>query len=397
MPTPDVALIAPYPHHGSRHTGSSGVASYAANLAHALHDAGASVSVIAPHEAGQRDDDVDGGVEVRRRFDRGAAALPAALAAARATGAPVVHVQHETFLYGGPAAIPGMLAATARAAPVVTLHQVVDPAEVDTSYTRLHRVGVPAPLARAAVRGVQATIRRFASATIVHEPSFARLVPGAVVIPHGVERRATPDRDAARAALGLAGGRLVVLCFGFLAPYKGLEVALEAAELAGDAVLLVVAGGDHPRLAGRDPYAGAIRQRYEQVARFTGWVAEEDVARWFAAADLALFAYPRPFSSSGALALALAHGTPALLSEPLAACVGAPPSVAVAAEPIPLAARLLALADDRRLLDVMARDIRDMAVAHAWPAVARRHLDLYEEVTNGQRGPRRRLRAGQPG
>src|SRR3546814_5958070 len=54
-------------------------------------------------------------------------------------------------------------------------------------------------------------------ACIVHEEPFATAVPGTIVIPHGVEERATPSRDEARAALGL-DDRLVVLCFGFLAP-----------------------------------------------------------------------------------------------------------------------------------------------------------------------------------
>ena len=60
------------------------------------------------------------------------------------------------------------------------------------------------------------------------------------------------------------------------------------------------------------------------MATFTGWVPDEDVTAWFSAADVAVFPYPKPFSSSGALALALAHRTPALLSPPLARSVGAP-------------------------------------------------------------------------
>ena len=35
---PDVALVSPYPTRGERHGGASGVASYTANLAHALSD-----------------------------------------------------------------------------------------------------------------------------------------------------------------------------------------------------------------------------------------------------------------------------------------------------------------------------------------------------------------------
>ena len=49
MSAPDVCLIAPYPSIGqAHHNGSSGVASYSANLARALRDDGADVHVVAP-------------------------------------------------------------------------------------------------------------------------------------------------------------------------------------------------------------------------------------------------------------------------------------------------------------------------------------------------------------
>lgn len=397
MPTPDVALVAPYPDVGRRHAGFSGVASYTANLAHALRDAGASVEVIAPRAPGQPDDALDGEVVVRRRFDRGPSALPAALAAARRSGAAVVHVQHELFLYGGPTSLPGLAALATGPAPVVTLHQVVDPADVDASFVRLHRVGVPPVVARTGLRAVQSLVRRVAARTIVHEPAFADVVPGATVIPHGIEVRDRPHRDDARRALGLPADAFVALCFGFLAPYKGLEVALDAAAIAGSTVHLVVAGGEHPRLAGRDPYATELRRRHGDLARFVGWVDEPDVARWFAASDVALFPYPRPFSSSGALSLALAHRTPALLSTPMARCAGMPTLTAVDPTPLELARRLVALATDPSALDELRAATADIVADRLWPEVARRHLDLYEEVSSGAVRDRRRLRAGQPG
>jgi len=140
----------------------------------------------------------------------------------------------------------------------------------------------------------------------------------------------------------------------------------------------VVAGGEHPRLAvGGDDYAGRLRDAYPQV-RFSGRVPDADVAAWFAAADVALFPYPRPVSSSGALALALAHGTPALLSPELAACTGAPGELLVSREPSELAARLRALAADRAGLARLADAMRALAADRTWPAVAQRHLDIYE-------------------
>lgn len=384
MPPREVVLIGPYPKPGQRHEGSSGVASYTANLAHALVANDATVTVVAPREAGiDLAEHHDGGVRVLRAFDRGGRALPTAATAAIALDPDVVHVQLELFLYGGPTALLGAAPALAqlrrhRLGPIVTLHQVVDPNHVDRDYTVLHGVTAPPAAARAGVRALQATVGHLARRTIVHEPAFAGFVPGAVAVPHGIESPTAVDRAAARLRLGI-GDRLCVLCFGFVAPYKGIDVALAAADRLGDDIEVVVAGGEHPRLAGGigAGYAAGLERRHGHRSRFTGWVDDADVHAWFAAADVALFGYRKPFAASGALALALAHGTPVLLSTELASCIGAPAELAVAPEPTALAARLGELAADRRALDELGAWSAALAEGRRWTEVGARHLDVY--------------------
>lgn len=402
MERPDVTILSTYPPRGTRHGGASGVAGYTANLAHSLSSQGATVAVIAPEEAGEPSRYQDGPVRVERRFRRGPFALNSAAGAAAELGAPVVHLQHEVFLFGGATTVPGLLPGLQRmrrgAKVVTTLHQVVDPHDVDRAFTRLHRVRVPAPVARAGLRLLQAGVRCLSDRVVVHEPSFAGVVPGAVVIPHGVEDRAPGDREAARRHLAVDDGRLMALCFGFVAPYKGLETALEAAALVEDKVQLVVAGGDHPRLSGSDPYADGVRDRWRGTARFTGYVPDTDVSAWFTAADVALYPYARPFSSSGALALALAHRTPALLSRPLAAAMWAPAALAAPSEPRELAARLANMADRPEQRERLGHAVAALAAERTWPEVASRHLELYEEVKADAHGSTgRRVRASQPG
>jgi glycosyltransferase involved in cell wall biosynthesis len=396
VPAPDLALIGPYPTHGSLHDGRTGVASYTANLARALDAHGARVVVVADHVAGQPRRSYDGRVRVERAFTRGPLALHHARNAALETDAPLVHVQHENFLYGGPASVPALLPGLAgvRSPLVVTMHQFVEPKAIDSSFTRLHRVRAPARVARLGIAGVQSVIRSCADAVVVHEPVFATAMPGAVVIPHGVERVQRVDRAEARSALGLDDG-FVVLCFGFVAPYKGLEAALDAARLTGAAVQLVVAGGEHPRLAGRDDYADDLKVQATENVQFTGRVPDGDVRLWFSAADLALLAYPRPVSSSGALALAFGYRTPTLLSQELATCVGAPTEMSTDRDPARLADRLLMLASNRSALDGLASATAAAAHDRSWPLVAARHLDLYEEVIHGHGAPGRRIRTAQ--
>ncbi len=396
MSRPDVALITPYPPAGLRHSGSGGVSSYSANLAHALQDMGAEVAVIAPHDEDGPSVENDGGVEVRRAFGRGSRALPSAARAAIGTYAPIVHVQHEMFLYGGLSWMLGLpvglrILRTAGVGPLVTMHQVVDPVTVDASFTRLHRVRVPAPAARVGISGIQETIRRLAHTTIVHERPFVDSVPGAEVVPHGVELATPPDRNEARSHLGL-DDRLTVLCFGYLAPYKGLESALSAARAAADEINLVVAGDEHPRLARRDGYGRELKQRFGDAARFTGYVSEDDVARWFGAADLALLPYPKPFSSSGALALALAYGTPVLLSNELAHATGTSRELATPVDPRQLTKRLLALRNGAEL-ESLREHSDSLAQGRAWPTIACRHSALYREVSDASSPSGRRFRA----
>src|SRR5580692_6987525 len=123
--------------------------------------------------------------------------------AARRCGAPVVHVQFETFLYGGPTSIPGVAPALAglrrrRSGPVVTLHQVVDPSTVDHTFTTMHQVNVPPAVARIGLTAVQRSVPALAAATVVHEQPFAQVVPGAVVVPHGVDPVSPTSPERAR-------------------------------------------------------------------------------------------------------------------------------------------------------------------------------------------------------
>jgi len=215
---PDVAIITPYPRVGVRHGGDSGVASYSANLAHALTEIGVEPMVIAPHHDGEP--------------------AIATTAASRCIGcSPAVgptpcrarsprHVPPEpgwricstscSCTADRPASPGWSLGwAPGRRADVLTMHQVVDPADVTPQFTRMHRIAVPAVVARNGLRALQHGLPRMADATIVHEPAFARIVPGARAVPHGIETAEPADAiERAAAAFGsacrpIAGGAVL--------------------------------------------------------------------------------------------------------------------------------------------------------------------------------------------
>ena len=119
-----------------------------------------------------------------------------------------------------------------------------------------------------------------------------------------------PTRDAARAAIG-ARGR-VILFFGYVRAYKGLGDLLEALRLArGDAwdQLYVVGEFYEPRAsydaALRDP---ALAGKVTVVDRY---VANEEVATYFAAADVVALPY-RSATGSGIAQVAFGAGVPVI-------------------------------------------------------------------------------------
>jgi glycosyltransferase involved in cell wall biosynthesis len=122
------------------------------------------------------------------------------------------------------------------------------------------------------------------------------------------ERR--PSREEARAALGVEGR--TILFFGYVRPYKGLADLLEALRLARpDAwdLLLVVGEFYEPRARYRplldDP---RLRDKVRVVDRY---VANEEVASYFAAADVAALPY-RSATGSGIVQIAYGAGLPVL-------------------------------------------------------------------------------------
>lgn len=119
------------------------------------------------------------------------------------------------------------------------------------------------------------------------------------LIPNGVDPAAFPFLDRAhrseecralRRALGLEEG-LVLAFFGSFYPYEGLDLlidALPAIRKAEPAARLVLAGGG--------PAEGALKARVracglESAVRFLGRIAQAELVRYYALADL--FVFPR--------------------------------------------------------------------------------------------------------
>jgi glycosyltransferase involved in cell wall biosynthesis len=170
----------------------------------------------------------------------------------------------------------------------------------------------------------------------------------------------------------------VVLCFGLMRPYKGIDVLLEAWRDVSDAELWVV-GMPRMDLA---PLRAAAPANVRWLPRFVGGA---QLAAVFRRADLVVLPY-REIDQSGVLFTALAFGAPLLLTAvggfPEIAATGAAELVAPG-DPAALAAALRELLADPRRRERMAAAARAAAAPAGplgWDAIARRTLALYAEL-----------------
>jgi glycosyltransferase involved in cell wall biosynthesis len=249
-----------------------------------------------------------------------------------------------------------------------------------------HYILPPRP-SRRQVTAVRRTFDRM-DAVIAHsEHSAARLRdevgldPAKVrVIPHGAFDYLTrlPEEKPLPPELAGAEGP-VILSFGLLRPYKGIENLLEAFRRVEGAELWIV-GNPRMDAAPLRELADAASGRVRFVTRF---VEDAEIPAIFRRADLVVLPY-LDAEHSGVLYTGLAFGKPLLLS-----AVGGFPEVAATggARLVPpgdtpaLAAALTELVADEGTRDELgAAATRAAAGPFSWDEAARRTIALYREL-----------------
>jgi glycosyltransferase involved in cell wall biosynthesis len=172
---------------------------------------------------------------------------------------------------------------------------------------------------------------RLADHTFVHtEKMKAELVEqfhvptnAVTVIPYGMNNAVLNSKRTAaeaRRLLGLRNEDKVILYFGAIKPYKGLEYLVKAFERAGPECpdyRLLIAG---ERKKGSEAYLDAIERtidgsaRRAQVLQRIGFIPDDEVEFYFKAADVAVLPYTEIFQS-GILFLAYSFGLPVIATD----------------------------------------------------------------------------------
>jgi glycosyltransferase involved in cell wall biosynthesis len=178
----------------------------------------------------------------------------------------------------------------------------------------------------------------------------------------------------------------VVLFFGLLRPYKGVDVLLEAwRDLPAGAELWIVG---RPRM----DIAPLLASAPPGVRFISRYVSDAELASYFRRADVVVLPYSRTdrFDQSGVLATALAFAKPTVLSDVGGFGEVAATGAGMLVEPGDAAALARALAellgDDGRRTRMAQAAAAAAAGPYSWDQAARRTLQLYEELT-GARDP----------
>lgn len=202
------------------------------------------------------------------------------------------------------------------------------------------------------------------------------------VIPHGAFRHLTTVPRAHLPSPLPAVKRPVVLCFGLIRPYKGIDVLIDAwRQLTQDrywpAAELWIVG--LPKMD-----IGDLKRDAPVGVRFVDrFVSDAEAAAFFDRADTVVLPY-REIDQSGVLFTALAFGKPMVLSD-----VGGFPEIARdgAADLVPagdsdaLALVLRRLLRDRERRSRLGRRAAELAAGpYSWDGVAAAHRALYEQL-----------------
>lgn len=131
-------------------------------------------------------------------------------------------------------------------------------------------------------------------------------------------------REQARKKLNIKDDEFVILCFGYIAWYKGSDWAIESFKRfrktpAGKKAKLIMAGGAGVKNREKKFYREYVEKIKNECKKnnilLTGFVEESDIPLYYQASDLSLFPYRVQMSSSGPLSIAFSFGKPVLLSE----------------------------------------------------------------------------------
>jgi len=206
-------------------------------------------------------------------------------------------------------------------------------------------------------------------------------------IPHGTldfQTRSRKNGTALRKALGIGLEEKIILLFGAVRPYKGVDTALSAlAEILKTRtdVRLVIAG---KLWESWEPYQKRIRELAlsDHVLPLLDYIPSADVHLFFTAADLVVLPYHHFDSQSGVASTALAFRKPMIVSAVggLPDLVKDPACVVPPQNPAALARAIIHCLRAPNRLQSLAADAHALSQDFSWKAIAKATFLVYKDA-----------------
>jgi glycosyltransferase involved in cell wall biosynthesis len=213
---------------------------------------------------------------------------------------------------------------------VVTYHGVISPKIIDKKFKEVNQLNIPIPLIKFFFGFIYKVSARYVDKAIVHENYFKQILINdygftenqVEVIHHGAEERPlTFSQKEAREKLKISQDKKVILFFGFLAGYKGVDLLLDAFQLLDEKqYFLILAGGKPKRVEKNGAYNAWFERLESRIKRSqnilqTGFVPDDQIDLYFSASDVLVLPYLQMLSASGPMSFALSFGKPFLASD----------------------------------------------------------------------------------
>lgn len=203
---------------------------------------------------------------------------------------------------------------------------------------------------------------------------------------HDMYSREKIPPETARNKIGINPKEFVVLLFGNLRDYKGIDIFLRSVSLLPARLrrridVLIVG---QPWNKTQKKYDELIEELglEDQVKKFLFYVPLSQVKYYFEAADLVALPYKIFDAQSGVGSIALAFGKPLLVTRigSLPSLVKRPEAIAEPNDELSLRDKMTAILDNPELLEQLAADSIELASKLSWDASAISHLEIYRKL-----------------
>lgn len=337
----NIVHISTYPNKGEKHSsGAGGVASYTKNLVTSMEASHPEdvITVICNITKGITEEYKEGRVSVARTFSKGPLYFLKIYSRVKKIKPEAIHIQQELNLYGGilnAYLLHFLLRLLKKYRTVITLHGVVSIKEINKNFIKSNNSRLPVWIVKLAFKSIYIPLCRHSKKIIVHENHFKEILINeykvsedkVVVVHHGVEDLKTMSQKSARSNLGIDKNLKVCLFMGYLTGYKGLDLLIEGFEKYTNNikdVLLIIGAGKHPKLKHDKNY---LKNEYERLRtkanklignknlRWVGFIKEEEINKYYSAADVSVFPYQIAMSSSGPMSISIGYEKPFLASD----------------------------------------------------------------------------------